>query len=124
MQSTSTNACRLSVPMRLMHRAPTAEHVYLTFRRTALMVELLDVPARPPAEEVDMVTLALRDVDARGLGLTSEDFADGVAVCHSTPELESSGWACEPVVIAGTDDRGAVALILDETDAARWLAEP
>ncbi len=114
-------ACRLSVAMRLLHGAPAPEHVYLAFRRTGLLVELVDVPARAPDVERDTVTLSLRDVDALGLGLRADDFADGVAVCHDGPS-QDAGWMCEPVLIAGVDGRGEVSLILDETDAARWLA--
>lgn len=115
-------ACRLSIPMRLLHGALAPQHVYLTFRRTGLLVELLDVPAREPTEEREMITLALRDVDALGLGLAPEDFADGVAVCHDDPPGEGAGWRCEPVIVAGVDGRGDVSLILDASDAERWLS--
>lgn len=113
-------ACRLTVPMRLLHGHPAPEHVYLAFRRTGLLVELLDIPVPAPEEEQAAVTLALRDVDALGLGLRADDFADGVAVCHDGA-VAGAGWRCEPVVLAGVDATGRVDLLLDEADAARWL---
>jgi hypothetical protein len=80
------------------HPEPVA---YLHFPSTGFVVALPDEPGMLVDATSAPVRLALRETDAAGLGLTSDDMALGVAYCSGAG---GPGWECVPVELVLSDD--------------------
>ena len=104
-----------------LHTHPTlagSGAVWLRFLGTGLLVEIQGAAARLEGRP-GIRRLELEACEAHGLGLTADDFADGVALC--VDEDGPFGWRCETVTIELRDGDGARHRLATVADAARWL---
>lgn len=102
------DTCRLWVSLGSgrRHRAEPQPTTFLQFIRTGMLVGLPDEPGGQLFGDGPLKQFPMRRVDAEGLGLTAEDFAEGVAICREDPGSGGVGWQCERVqLLIGAEER-------------------
>ena len=100
--------CRLYVSLGSgrRHRGEVRPNTFLRFIRTGLLVGLPDEPSGQLVGDGSLKQFPMRRVDAEGLGLIADDFAEGVAICREDPATAGLGWQCERVqLLIGAEER-------------------
>lgn len=102
------DTCRLWVSLGSgrRHRSEPHPSTFLRFIRTGMLVGLPDEPGGQLLGDGPLRQFPMRRVDAEGLGLTADDFAEGVAICREDPDAGGVGWLCERVqLLIGAEER-------------------
>ena len=95
--------------------------IVIEFLRTGFKVELASESAAFVEEAGPDAEIEILDTDAAGLGLSSEDFADGIVLCRNGHREAPVGWCCTRVQVAGIDGDGSRVTLEAPAAVASWL---